>query len=58
MKSLKDLIENLACLGLMVAWVLGVALAPGFWNVIGATFFPPYAWVLVAQASLRHYGLL
>jgi hypothetical protein len=58
MKNLNQLIENLAYSGMLAAWVFGLALAPGFWDVVGATFFPPYAWGLLAQALLKHWNLL
>jgi hypothetical protein len=56
-KSLEDLINSLVYLGMLIAWIFGVALAPG-WNTVTAAFFPPYAWVLLAQALLKHWGLL
>ena len=57
MKHLDRLIKNLVYLGMLVAWVFGIALATG-WSLVGAVLFPPYAWVLLAQALLRHWGLL
>jgi predicted membrane protein len=56
-KSLEHLIDSLVFLAMLIAWIFGVALAPG-WDVVAALFFPPYAWVLLAQALLKHWGLL
>lgn len=33
----------------VVAWVLGIAVAKGFWLTLGAVCIPPMAWVLLAQ---------
>lgn len=57
MKHLNHLIENLVYLVMLVAWVFGIALAHGV-NIVGAVLLPPYAWVLLAQVLLRHWGLL
>jgi hypothetical protein len=56
-KSLEHLIDSLVYLGMLAAWVFGIALATGA-NIVGAVLLPPYAWVLLAQALLRHWGLL
>ena len=37
---------------LVVPWVLGVAVAKGFWIVVGCILFPPMAWVVFAQYLL------
>jgi hypothetical protein len=34
---------------MIVPWVMGIAIAKGFWAIAGAIFLPPVAWVLVAQ---------
>lgn len=37
---------------LVVWWMLGVAVAKGFWLIVGAAVFPPLAWVIFAQWAL------
>jgi len=56
MKYLDRLIDSLVYLAMLIAWIFGVALAPS-WHTVTAAFFPPYAWVLLAQALLKHWGL-
>jgi len=34
---------------MVVPWVIGIAIAKGFWITLGAVLVPPMAWVLVAQ---------
>jgi len=58
MKSLRQVIKDVAVLGAATAWTLGITIAPGFWGVVGATFFPPYAWALLTQVLYKHWGLL
>jgi hypothetical protein len=57
MKYLDRLIDSLVYLAMLIAWIFGIALATGA-NILGAVLLPPYAWVLLAQALLRHWGLL
>lgn len=33
----------------IAGWVVGIAVAKGFWMTLGAVFLPPMAWVLLAQ---------
>lgn len=44
------LVDFLVYFTVITAWVMGmaVAISKGTWFIVGA-FFPPYAWVLVAQ---------
>jgi hypothetical protein len=37
-------------------WVFGFALAKGFWSSLLAAFFPPWAWVIVAEFILQLIG--
>jgi hypothetical protein len=45
------LILTLYCAAI-VAWILGIAAAKGFWLTLGAVLLPPMAWVLIAQRLL------
>jgi uncharacterized membrane protein len=42
----------LVYLAAVVAWILGIAVAEGFWMTLGAVCIPPMAWVLLAQWAL------
>jgi hypothetical protein len=44
-----DLILYLA---IVVPWVIGIAIAKGFWMVLGCVVLAPMAWVLTAQHFL------
>lgn len=41
-----------------VAWIVGVVLASGFWSTAFAIFVPFWAWYLVIERALLHYGIL
>lgn len=36
-------------LALVVAWVIGIVLAKGFWSTVFALIFPLWAWYLLAE---------
>lgn len=57
-KSLKQLIDSLVWLGMLIAWIFGIALSTSVLDAILAILLPPYAWVLLVQALLKHWGLL
>lgn len=38
-------------------WLVGIVLAQGFWQTLGA-IFPPYAWYVVVETLVRHFGWL
>ena len=40
---------TLLYLVMIISWVMGIAIAKGFWLTTGAIFIPPLAWVLLAQ---------
>lgn len=37
---------------MITGWVCGVAVAKGFWMMIGCVLFPPMAWVVLAMRYL------
>lgn len=42
----------------IVFWICGIVIAKGFWSTFFAIFFFPYAWYLVADVILRHFGVV
>lgn len=42
----------------VVAWVIGVVLAQGFWQTFFTVVFPPYAWYVAAERFLQHFSIL
>lgn len=36
----------------VVPWILGIAVAKGFWLTLGAALFPPLAWGLLGAVCL------
>jgi hypothetical protein len=52
------ILKWLSYLLMIVAWVFGIALAPGLWFGLLAFALPPYAWVSLARAVLQYIGLL
>lgn len=52
------LLENVAGLVLLLAWLAGIVLANGFWSTLGAITVPPYALYLVVEMAMRLWGLL
>ena len=47
-----DLPSFLIVLVVIVPWVMGIAVAKGFWIVAGCIFLPPMAWVVLAMHFL------
>jgi len=39
-------------------WILGFALAKGFWSSFFALIVPPWGWYVIVRAILIHYGVL
>ena len=37
-------------------WIGGLVIAKGFWSVLFALIFPPYAWYLVAEKIILRMG--
>lgn len=54
---LGKLIGHLAFLSMLVAWIFGIAISTNFLDAILAVLLPPYAWILLAEALLKHWGL-
>lgn len=52
------ILESIAYMLMLMAWIAGIALASGFWERIAAALVFPYAWVLTAEAILRAVGLM
>jgi hypothetical protein len=48
----KSLSDALALSIVVVPWIMGIALAKGFWSTAGC-IFPPWAWYLVAEHYLK-----
>jgi hypothetical protein len=42
----------LMAMSMIVPWVLGIAVAKGFWITVGCVLIPPMAWVILAQHFL------
>jgi len=57
MKYLGELIDCLMTLSMLVAWIFGIAISTNFLDAILAILLPPYAWILLAEALLKHWGL-
>lgn len=43
---------------LIVAWVAGIVIAHGILFKVLAALFPIYAWYLIVERLLNHFGLL
>ncbi len=43
---------------LIAAWVSGAVLAQGFWSTFFAVILPFWAWYLVAERIMQHYGVI
>lgn len=43
---------------LIAAWVSGVVIAQGFWSTFFAVIIPFWAWYLVAEKLLQHFGVV
>lgn len=52
------LLEFIAYMVMLMAWIAGIALSIGFWERIVAAIVFPYAWVVTAEAILRAMGLM
>ena len=50
---MKYLTETLVSLIFIIAWVVGVVLASGFWSTLFSVFFPPWGWYLIAEWVLH-----
>lgn len=53
---MKELIEAVAYLLILTAWLAGIAIAKGVISTTMAILLPPYAWYLIVEASLRKAG--
>jgi hypothetical protein len=42
----------------LIIWIAGIVIAKGFWSTFFGIFFPPWAWYLVIEKLLRHFGVL
>lgn len=43
---------------LLVAWIMGIVLAKGFWSTIFSIIIVPYAWYLVVEFWMQLFGLI
>lgn len=43
---------------LIAAWVSGIVIANGFWSTFFAVIIPFWAWYLVAEKLLQHFGVV
>lgn len=48
----------MARLFLIVMWISGVILAKGFWSTLFAFCIPFWAWYLVLELVMIHFGLI
>lgn len=55
---MKHLIESVAALIAVTAWIAGLVLAKGFWSTFFGIFMPPWAWYLVIERCMQHLGLI
>ena len=44
--------------GFVVPWIMGVALAKGFWSTFFAIPFFPYAWYLTIERLMQMTGII
>ena len=42
----------------VLLWLAGIVLAQGFWSIVAAIWFPPYAWYLVVERAMVMAGVL
>ena len=54
---MKTELESLGVLLAIVVWLGGAVLAKGFWMTVAAVFMPPYAWYLVVELVMQHWGI-
>lgn len=57
---MKDLnpINTMLYLLLIAAWAFGVAIVKGFWMTLVCFIIPPISWVVLAEFTLTHLGLI
>lgn len=53
---MKHLVEFLAGLVVLIGWLAGIVFAHGFWSTTFAILMPPYAWYLVVERVIQHFG--
>lgn len=46
---------SLTMLTLIWGWIFGIACTFGFWRVLSACLFPPYAWIKFAEFLLSKW---
>ncbi len=56
MKYINMFSRNVTALIMLIAWIMGVVLAKGFWLVTFSIFFPFYAWYLVVEKIMLMTG--
>lgn len=57
MWTFRSLLKNLSGLLILITWLGGVVLAKGFWSTAFSIFIPPWAWYLVVEKIMMHFGL-
>lgn len=56
MHQVKHVVQGVGNLLAVVAWLVGIVLAPGWWK-LAAGVFAPYAWYLLAERAMQAWGL-
>lgn len=54
---MKYVVEGIGALLVMLAWLAGMVLAPGWWK-LAAFVFPPYPLYLVVERAMQALGLV
>lgn len=58
MKSLERICLGMIYVIFILAWLLGIALAQGFWSTVNSIWCPFYAWYLVVERTAQLTGFL
>ncbi len=53
---MKDILNTLVHITWLLAWLVGIVLAKGFWSTFFAVTVPPYAWYLCVERALMAWG--
>ena len=55
---MNTLIEAAIMSVVILTWLMGTAIAQGFWQTTFAVLLPPYAWYLLVERAMKVWGLL
>lgn len=57
-KFLDNLVGYILVIICLLLWMMGVAIAKGFWSTFIAIILPFYSWYLVVEAWLYRFNIL